>query len=160
MGGGGIDAGWFYISHVCPSGFCWFQRAKDPPLKIYSLPGRCHGKPFRRLRSFSYFHKKYLRTIRNKNIKRCKPLSTVRYIIFIEEGTGLRECQSTQKVTKNFKYGALTIPICVGNLPKSRYGGQEPSRHRVVVPARQAMQLGYSSPNSVPGIDSSPHSGT
>ncbi len=36
----------------------------------------------------------------------------------------------------------------------------EPSRHRVVVPARQPMYLGYSIPDSVPGIDSSPHSRT
>ena len=33
-------------------------------------------------------------------------------------------------------------------------------RHRVVVLTRQPMQLGYSVPDSVPGIDSSPHSGT
>ncbi len=32
--------------------------------------------------------------------------------------------------------------------------------HRVVVPARQPMQLAYSVPDSVPVIDSSPHSGT
>ncbi len=41
---------------------------------------------------------------------------------------------------------------------KFRYGCQEPSRHRIVVdvPARQPMQLDYSIPDSVPGIDSEP----
>jgi hypothetical protein len=32
--------------------------------------------------------------------------------------------------------------------------------HMVVVPARQPMQLGYSVPDSIPGIDPSTHSGT
>ncbi len=77
-----------------------------------------------------------------------------------------RLCQPIQPdgpVRQPYSY-SFPSPIDCSKIPAqfqhSRYGGQEPSRHGVVVPARQPMQRGYSIADSVSGIDSSPHSGT
>ena len=58
--------------------------------------------------------------------------------------------------------GGGVLVVCVGNLSPA-WGARNQVGilyNRVVVPARQPLQLGYSIPDLVPGIDSSPHSGT
>jgi hypothetical protein len=56
--------------------------------------------------------------------------------------------------------GVLSRHDRVGNLGPAMGTIGTKYRHRVFVPGRQPMQLGYSILDSLPGIDSSPHSRT
>ncbi len=48
------------------------------------------------------------------------------------------DCSFSQKVLFSLLLILMQLVYCVGNFSPT-YGGQEPSRHRVVVPARQPM---------------------
>ncbi len=75
---------------------------------------------------------------------------------------GVSTMEVSKKISNYLPLGPLVGVLSrhdrVGNLGPAM-GTRNQSRHRVFVPVRQ-MKLGYLILNSVPGIDSSPHSGT